>query len=283
MAAKSRRNACQGMFLAGQCSAGLRGQWEQGQWCTAPVGRRPASASRRRPGGLRAERYPVPLAPTEPRDRGGRDGRRLRAGRDRRGRARRPARARRDGLAHRAAGSAAGGDRAAWRWVRSCTWCPPRTWWGWTRARSPGSAVPAPASRWPASSSGAGRPTRSCRPAQPARSSRSPGSGCCRCRAFPGPASPWSCRRTRARPSSSTRARRPTPSRRCSCNSASSGSRTRRSRLGIATPKVGLLTIGAEPGKGNVLTRRAHELLASVPPKAARCRCTSRGPSRAAT
>lgn len=35
--------------------------------------------------------------------------------------------------------------------------------------------------------------------------------------------------------------------------------------LGIATPKVGLLTIGAEPGKGNVLTRRAHELLASEP------------------
>jgi glycerol-3-phosphate acyltransferase PlsX len=36
--------------------------------------------------------------------------------------------------------------------------------------------------------------------------------------------------------------------------------------LGIAAPKVGLLTIGAEPGKGNVLTRRAHELLASEPP-----------------
>jgi glycerol-3-phosphate acyltransferase PlsX len=35
--------------------------------------------------------------------------------------------------------------------------------------------------------------------------------------------------------------------------------------LGIAKPKVGLLTIGAEPGKGNVLTRRAHELLASEP------------------
>jgi glycerol-3-phosphate acyltransferase PlsX len=35
--------------------------------------------------------------------------------------------------------------------------------------------------------------------------------------------------------------------------------------LGIAAPKVGLLTIGAEPGKGNVFTRRAHELLASEP------------------
>jgi phosphate acyltransferase len=35
--------------------------------------------------------------------------------------------------------------------------------------------------------------------------------------------------------------------------------------LGTATPKVGLLTIGAEPGKGNMLTRRAHELLAAEP------------------
>jgi glycerol-3-phosphate acyltransferase PlsX len=35
--------------------------------------------------------------------------------------------------------------------------------------------------------------------------------------------------------------------------------------LGIAVPRVGLLTIGAEPGKGNMLTRRAHELLAAEP------------------
>ena len=35
--------------------------------------------------------------------------------------------------------------------------------------------------------------------------------------------------------------------------------------LGIPKPKVGLLTIGAEPGKGNALTRRAHELLAAEP------------------
>jgi glycerol-3-phosphate acyltransferase PlsX len=35
--------------------------------------------------------------------------------------------------------------------------------------------------------------------------------------------------------------------------------------LGIEQPKVGLLTIGAEPGKGNMLTRRAHELLAAEP------------------
>jgi phosphate acyltransferase len=35
--------------------------------------------------------------------------------------------------------------------------------------------------------------------------------------------------------------------------------------LGAVAPRVGLLTIGAERGKGNQLTRRAHELLASEP------------------
>jgi glycerol-3-phosphate acyltransferase PlsX len=35
--------------------------------------------------------------------------------------------------------------------------------------------------------------------------------------------------------------------------------------LGIPSPRVGLLTIGSEPGKGNVLTKRAHELLAAEP------------------
>lgn len=34
---------------------------------------------------------------------------------------------------------------------------------------------------------------------------------------------------------------------------------------GVADPRVGLLTIGAEPGKGNKLARRAHELLSSAP------------------
>ena len=34
---------------------------------------------------------------------------------------------------------------------------------------------------------------------------------------------------------------------------------------GIAEPRVGLLTIGAEPGKGNKLARRAHELLGEPP------------------
>src|SRR6202042_2551808 len=35
---------------------------------------------------------------------------------------------------------------------------------------------------------------------------------------------------------------------------------------GIEDPRVGLLTIGAEPGKGNKLARRAHELLDGEPP-----------------
>jgi glycerol-3-phosphate acyltransferase PlsX len=39
--------------------------------------------------------------------------------------------------------------------------------------------------------------------------------------------------------------------------------------LGVATPRVGLLTIGTEPGKGNKFTRRAHELLAADPPHGA--------------
>jgi glycerol-3-phosphate acyltransferase PlsX len=39
--------------------------------------------------------------------------------------------------------------------------------------------------------------------------------------------------------------------------------------LGVPAPRVGLLTIGTEPGKGNKFTRRAHELLASDPPHGA--------------
>jgi phosphate acyltransferase len=36
--------------------------------------------------------------------------------------------------------------------------------------------------------------------------------------------------------------------------------------FGIAQPRVGLLTIGSEPGKGNKLARRGHELLSSDAP-----------------
>jgi glycerol-3-phosphate acyltransferase PlsX len=38
---------------------------------------------------------------------------------------------------------------------------------------------------------------------------------------------------------------------------------------GADEPRVGLLTIGAEPGKGNRLARRTHELLAAPPPHGA--------------
>jgi glycerol-3-phosphate acyltransferase PlsX len=40
--------------------------------------------------------------------------------------------------------------------------------------------------------------------------------------------------------------------------------------FGIAEPRVGLLTIGAEPGKGNKLARRVHELLDADPPHGGR-------------
>ena len=36
--------------------------------------------------------------------------------------------------------------------------------------------------------------------------------------------------------------------------------------FGIATPRVGLLSIGTEPGKGNKLVRRTYELLSAEPP-----------------
>jgi phosphate acyltransferase len=36
--------------------------------------------------------------------------------------------------------------------------------------------------------------------------------------------------------------------------------------FGISEPRVGLLSIGSEPGKGNKLARRAHELLLADPP-----------------
>ena len=51
--------------------------------------------------------------------------------------------------------------------------------------------------------------------------------------------------------------------------------------FGIAEPRVGLLTIGAEPGKGNKLARRGHELLDSDP-RMAGCRSASLATSRAA-
>ena len=52
---------------------------------------------------------------------------------------------------------------------------------------------------------------------------------------------------------------------------------------GIAEPRVGLLTIGAEPGKGNKLARRAYELLDAPTRRTAPCRSASPATSRAAT
>ena len=52
--------------------------------------------------------------------------------------------------------------------------------------------------------------------------------------------------------------------------------------LNVPDPRVGLLTIGAEPGKGNKLARRAHELLAA-PRRTAPSRSVSPATSRAAT
>ncbi|WP_018656009.1 phosphate acyltransferase PlsX [Actinomadura flavalba] len=43
---------------------------------------------------------------------------------------------------------------------------------------------------------------------------------------------------------------------------AALGTAFARIRLGVERPRVGLLSIGGEPGKGDKLTRRAHELLA---------------------
>jgi phosphate acyltransferase len=47
---------------------------------------------------------------------------------------------------------------------------------------------------------------------------------------------------------------------------AALGTAYARIRLGVASPRVGLLTIGEEAGKGDKLTRRAHELLSADVP-----------------
>ena len=83
-----------------------------------------------------------------------------------------------------------------------------------------------------------------------------------------GPRSPSYCLPCQRRRCSSTQGRPPIQSRRCSSNSLILASHTPRSAHGIERPSVGLLTIGSEPGKGNNLARRTHELLtaAAQPP-----------------
>ena len=93
-----------------------------------------------------------------------------------------------------------------------------------------------------------------------------------RLRSVPGLLRPpwWSCCLPTPGPRScSMRAPSPTPSRRCCVQFAQLGVAYAQIAHGIADPTVGLLTIGAEPGKGNKLTRRAHELLAAPPPHGA--------------
>ena len=71
--------------------------------------------------------------------------------------------------------------------------------------------------------------------------------------------------RRRRRPSSST----PAPTPRCQpewlVQFAQMGSVYARHRFGIADPKVGLLSIGEEPGKGDTLRKEAYDLLAAAP------------------
>ena len=45
---------------------------------------------------------------------------------------------------------------------------------------------------------------------------------------------------------------------------ATMGSVFSKERYGIASPKVGLLSIGEEPGKGDTLRKQAYELLSAT-------------------
>ena len=49
------------------------------------------------------------------------------------------------------------------------------------------------------------------------------------------------------------------------CSSHRWGPSTPRHRFGVAEPKVGLLSIGEEPGKGDTLRKEAYELLLRAP------------------
>src|SRR5262249_20232559 len=58
----------------------------------------------------------------------------------------------------------------------------------------------------------------------------------------------------------------PAPKPALSAASAQLGAASAQVPSGITEPRVGLLPIGAEPGKGTRLARRAHELLVGAPP-----------------
>lgn len=109
--------------------------------------------------------------------------------------------------------------------------------------------------------SGGGTPPRWCRPGRPAASSRRPGCACAGSPGWPVPRSPWSCRPGRGRPCSSTPAATADAKPEMLVQFAMLGTAYARVRLGVEAPRVGLLTIGEEAGKGDKLTRRAYELL----------------------
>ncbi len=112
---------------------------------------------------------------------------------------------------------------------------------------------------------GTERRRRSSAPVTPARRSwprtrRSAG-----CRASTGRRSPRSSRPGGTRRCCSTRARPSSAGRSTSSSSPSWDRRTRASRSGVESPRVGLLSVGEEESKGNELTREAHQLLKSAP------------------
>ena len=78
----------------------------------------------------------------------------------------------------------------------------------------------------------------------------------------------------------------PAPTPKCSptgwCSSPRWARSSRRHRFGLAAPKVGLLSIGEEPGKGDSLRKEAYELLTAA--AESNCRTsTSSATSKAAT
>src|SRR4249920_3282173 len=128
--------------------------------------------------------------------------------------------------------------------------CRPRTTWRWTRARWPACAAPGRALRWRASWSGAATRPRS----------------------LPGVERPGLAVVLPTRPGRTVlidAGATADPKPEMLVQFGQLGVAYAQTALGVSAPRVGLLTIGAEPGKGNKFTRRAHELLASDPPHGA--------------
>src|SRR5262249_31478233 len=144
--------------------------------------------------------------------------------------------------------------------------CRPRTTWPWTRGLWPACAARGRAWRWRASWSGEATRPRWGRPGPPAASWPPRGCGCGPCPAGdrPGRAGGRPPGRAARGPSGGAAPADPKPE--MLVQFGQLGVAYAQTALGVTAPRVGLLTIGAEPGKGNKFTRRAHELLASDPP-----------------